>query len=360
MAFNIYDTHTLLMSVQGLEPLHTFLLDRYFPTNEASDVFATTDVLVEYRKGTKMAAPFVAPRKGGVTIMREGYTMKRFTPSYIAPQRTLTIDDLTRRGFGEALYTSLTPAQRQGALILRDLDELRAMNMRRKEAMAAQVIFTNGCVMDEYADDLHSFQEREVRYYDGEENPAVYKPAKDWDTTAESGKQILADLYNMAFMLTSRGLSATEVLVAPDVADVLLANEWILSLLDNRRVELGGIDPQTLPSGVTKIARLNCKGRILDILCYEDTYAEVDGTVTPFIPAGHIAVCAPNAGRTVYGAITQIEQADGEFHTYAAVNVPKYISDAEHNVRKVTLSSAPLCIPNNENPFITAQVLSGE
>lgn len=357
MAFNYYDTHHLLASVQQLPPLHTFLLDRYFPTNAASDIFATDDVLVEYKKGSKKAAPFVAPRKGGITILRDGYTMKRFTPSYIAPKRPLTIDDLRKRGFGEALYTNLTPEQRQGVIMLGDLDELRGMNSRRKEAMAAEVIFTNGCVMDEYVDDFHNFEEREVRYYDGTENPAVYTPAANWDTTVEAGKQMINDVAAMGSMLTSRGLPFTEVLVAPDVADVILANEWILKLLDNRRYQIGGVDPETLPSGASKIARLNIKGRMIDFLTYEDTYTEIDGTVHPFIPAGMIAACAPAAGRTVYGAITQVEQADGEFHTYTGTDVPKYISDAAHNVREVTLSTAPLCMPNNENPFISAKVL---
>lgn len=357
MAFNFYDTHTLLASVEQLPPLHTFLLDRYFPTNAASDIFATNDVLVEYRKGHKKAAPFVAPRKGGITILRDGYTMKRFTPSYIAPKRPLTIDDLAKRGFGEALYTNLTPAQRQGVIMLSDLDELRAMNMRRKEAMAAEVIFTNGCIMDEYVDDFNHFEEREVRYYDEDANPAVYTPSATWDTTEDSGKQMIEDIAAMIYMLTSRGLAATEVLVAPDVADVILANEWIMKLMDNRRYEMGGVNPELLPAGASKICRLNIKGRMIDFLSYEDTYTEVDGTVTPFIPDGMIAVGAPNAGRTVYGAITQVEQADGEFHTYTGVNVPKYISDALHNVRELTLASAPLCMPNNENPFITATVL---
>ena len=140
MAFNFYDTHTLLASVQQLPPLHSFLLDRYFPPNAASDVVATDDVRVDYRTGSKKAAPFVAPRKGGITILREGYTMKRFTPAHIAPKRPLSIDDLKKRGFGEALYTNLTPAQRQGVIMLGDLDELRDMNTRRKEAMAAEVI----------------------------------------------------------------------------------------------------------------------------------------------------------------------------------------------------------------------------
>lgn len=346
------------MSVKQLPPLHTFLLDRYFPTNAASDIFATDDVLVEYRKGSKKAAPFVAPRKGGITILRDGYTMKRFTPSYIAPKRPLTIDDLKKRGFGEALYPNLSPEQRQGVIMMGDLDELRNMNLRRKEAMAAEVIFTNGCIMDEYIDDLHNFEEREVRYYDGDVNHATYTPAADWDTNEASGRQMLNDVAAMISMLTSRGLPATEVLVSPDVADVVLANEWIMKLLDNRRYEMGGVSPELLPSGASKICRLNIKGRMIDFLSYEDTYTEVDGTVKPFIPAGMIAVCAPNAGRTVYGAITQVEQADGEFHTYAAVDVPKYLSDAAHNVRELMLSSAPLCMPNNENPFITAKVLN--
>ena len=64
MPFNFYDTHTLLMAVQQLVPAATFLRDRYFPTNDASDIFATEDVLVEYRDGTRKLAPFVAPPQG--------------------------------------------------------------------------------------------------------------------------------------------------------------------------------------------------------------------------------------------------------------------------------------------------------
>ena len=357
MAFNYYDTHTLLASVQQLPPLHTFLLDRYFPTNAASDIFSTTDVLVEYKSGSKKASPFVAPRKGGITITRAGSTMKRFEPSYIAPKRTLTADDLKKRGFGEALYSQLTPAQRQGVLMLGDMDELRAMNMRRKEAMAAEVIFTNGCIMQEYVDDLHNFEEREVRFYDGDENPAVYTPAAKWDTTEASGKQMINDVAAMISMLTSRGLPATEVIMAPDVADVFQSNEYILKLLDVRNVHIGGIDPELLPAGAAKIARLNVKGRMIDFLSYEDTYTEVDGTVKQFVPAGKIAVAAPAAGRTVYGAITQVEQSDGEFHTHTGMDVPKYISDVAHDVREIRLATAPLCMPKNENPFISATVL---
>ena len=77
---DIFKTHTMIAAVQEINPLKTFLRDRYFPTNETTDLFATDDVLVEYRDGNKKLAPFVAPRKGGVTVLRDGYHMQRYTP----------------------------------------------------------------------------------------------------------------------------------------------------------------------------------------------------------------------------------------------------------------------------------------
>ena len=147
MPFNFYDTHTLLMAVQQLTPAATFLRDRYFPTNDASDIFATDDVLVELRDGSKKLAPVVAPRKGGVTVLRAGYNMERYAPPFVAPRRVLTLDELRKRGFGEALYSQLTPEQRQQTLILRDADELGELITNREEAMAAETMLTNGCVM---------------------------------------------------------------------------------------------------------------------------------------------------------------------------------------------------------------------
>ena len=68
---DIFKTHYLLQAVETLPPVTTFLRDRYFPTNEATDIFATDDVLVEYYDGNRKIAPFVAPRQKGITIMRK-------------------------------------------------------------------------------------------------------------------------------------------------------------------------------------------------------------------------------------------------------------------------------------------------
>lgn len=355
MPFNFFETHTLLMAVERLTPANSFLRDRYFPTNVASDVFATDDVLVEYKDGSKKLAPFVAPRKGGVTILRNGYHMERYTPPFVAPKRALSYDDLSKRGFGEALYTQLTPAQRQQTLILKDADELGEFITRREELMAAETMLTNGCIMKHIADDAAEGDEMEIRFYNGDSNPAIYTPAVKWsDPTAH----IMDDLKVMIRMLTSKGLRASELVCSPDVADAIIKNEEIQKFLDNRRYELGSVEPETLAPGAAVVAKLNVGGRVISIISYDETYTDDNGDDKQYIPSGKCILTAPACGRTLYGAVTQVEQADGEFHTYAGKRVPKYLSNAEGNTRSLTISSRPLLIPNHKNPFITADVLA--
>lgn len=355
MPFNFYDTHTLLMAVQQLTPAATFLRDRYFPTNDASDIFATDDVLVEFRDGSKKLAPFVAPRKGGVTVLRAGYNMERYTPPFVAPRRVLTLDELRKRGFGEALYSQLTPEQRQQTLILRDADELGELITNREEAMAAETMLTNGCVMKHIADDVDKADEMEIRFYSGASNPATYTPTAKWDAT---GGKILKDLEAMIRMLTKRGLRASDLVCSPDVADTIINDAAVQKLLDNRRIEIGNVEPELLPDGAAIVAHLNVLGRIISVISYDLTYTDDEGNDKLYIPSGKCVLTAPGAGHTAYGAVSQVEQSDGEFHTYTGRRVPKYVSSAEGNSRTLTISSRPLMIPNNKSPFIVADVLT--
>ena len=355
MALDIFSTHTMLAAVQEINPLHTFLRDRYFPTNDSTDVFATEDVLVEYRDGNKTLAPFVAPRKGGVTVLRKGYHMERYTPPYIAPKRPMTADDLKKKGFGEALFSKLTPAQRQGALMMKDFEEMDIMIARREEAMAAETLLTNGCIMKHIADDKTEGDEMEIRFYEGGSNPAQYTPEKDWD---EADADILGDIYAVCELLAERGLGHTDLIVAPNVGSAILDNEKIQKLLDNRNINIGGVDPAVLPEGVTQIARLNCKGHVVDVLQYSESYTGDNGKNVNYITAGKAIVTAPGCGRTLYGAVTQVEQSDGLFHTYTAKRVPKYYSDAQGNTRELYLTSCPLCIPNNKNAWYVINAIN--
>lgn len=348
------NTLTLLDAVEQMEKTKSFLRDTYFPTNDATDIFNTSEVLVEYKNGSKKLAPFVSPRKNGMTMLRDGYSIKGYEPANIAPKRPLYIDDLKKKGFGEALFSKLTPEERQMALITMDLQELDDAITRREEAMAAEVMLTNGCVMKHHADQGDVYQEKEIHFYDGGSNPATYTPSAAWST---SSADILGDLAAMIKMLTSNGCEAKDVIVGSDVATTFINNDKIQKLLDIRRYEMGIVAPRELPSGAAVIAVIPVMGHIVNIIAYDATYENASGVVTPYIPADKIIVTAPGAGRTAYGCVTQVEQVDGAMHSYAGKRVPHYVADAANNSRALTLTAAPLVMPKKQNCFISADVL---
>lgn len=354
---NIYQTKTMLAAYKQMTPATSFLRDRYFP-HAAGDQFPTEEVLMEVKDSTgNKLAPVVMPRKGGITVEREGYRTERMAPPLVAPSRPLTIDDLNKKGFGEDLFSDRTPAQRQAEILVQDLADLDEMITNREEYIAAKCMFGNGYVLKQYADKYGSgeYKEFELRFYDGV-NDAVYAPNTMWD--AAEADAIFADLHLMIRMLVSKGNGASEVLLGSDVADVLMKNEGIKKIMDLQRFNVGNIEPVALPQGAARLGTLNVRGRKIDLLTYDGTYIDEEtGDVTSYIPAKQICVTAPGAGRLLRGAVTQMEQTDNpwKWHTYMGARVPQYW--AEKDGRQLTVSSRPLLVPRTKNPFISATVL---
>lgn len=356
MPINIYRTQTMLAAQELIKNKPTFLRDRYFPTSER-DIFVTEDVLVEYMdESNRKLAPCVVPLKGGIPVGRDGYRTERFTPPYVAPQRPLTIDDLNKKQFGETLFSQKAPAAREAAILRKDITDLNEMIDSREEYMAAQTLFNNGYGMKQYADSYggDKYEEFRIQFYDGDVNPAVYIPEAPWD---RSNTAFSKDLYLMAKMLKQRGLEAADVLFGEEVAEIIMNNEYMLKLMDNRRLDLIQLNPEEYPNGVVCFGKINCNGVILTLFCYPENYVDENGNTETFIPAGKICVTAPAVGRTLYGAVTQMEQYDMEFHTYVARKVPHVIADVNNGVRTLTMKARPLTIPNYQNSSITATVL---
>lgn len=354
MSINLYKTKTMLAGIKQMIRPTSFLRDRYFPTLP-DGIFPTEEVLVEYKDatGVKMA-PVVMPRKGDLSVARDGYLTEKLTPPLIAPSRPLTIDDLNKKGFGENLFSDRTPEQRQAEVLKDDLAELHDMITAREEDMAASCIFNNGYILRQYADKYGSgeFMEYKLNFYEGGVNPAIYVPGVKWNG-ASSEK--IADLYQMILMLTRVGNRASEVLLGADAAEALLSDEKIQKLLDIKTYNIGNIDPTILPDGAASLGHLNIRGHVINLLTYDATRTGDDGEVAPYVPAKQIAVLAPAFGRTIYGAVSQIEQEDGVFHTYMGTRVPRMWS--EKNARELRVSARPIMLPNVKNSVITATVL---
>ena len=352
---DLYTTRNLVACIQGIDPASSFLRDRYFTAGPLS-LFKSEKVLVEYREGSRRLAPFVYKRKDGVIMDREGSSMREYTPPTIAPKRAITLDDISKRGFGEALFgDDITPAQRSMALAAMDLNEMDNEITRREEWMAAQVMLDNGCVMQEYGDDADLSVENEIRFYSGDTNPAAISAVTTkWDAT---GADIIGDMAKMIELLVRNGLPASDFVCAPDVADAIVNNEKIQKLLDNRRYDLGQVAPRLQTDSASVMCQLNVRGRVINVISYDEVYEGADGTLTSYIPSGCGIMTAPGAGRRYYGAVTQLEQDDKQWHTYTGARVPKYEADTKDEVRTLKLTSRPLLAPYNKDCFISAKGL---
>lgn len=348
---DFFDTYYLAGVVQEIVPPSTFFRDRYFPTTPETDIFAADKVLVEYRDGDRRLAPFVVQRKGDIPIGRKGYEIHEFEPPYIAPSRFLTLDDLRKRGFGEALYAGSTAAERAAALQLRDLTDLDLRITRREEWMAAQTMINNGCSAVAYIDNTTEGEPFDIYYYDTtESNPAIYTVADEWD---DVNGNFLGDVEAMCADLAERGLPATDLVVGSAVAQFIQSNDKIAKFLDNRRMEYGRIAPELRSPGVAWLGRLNFGGFDLDIFVVRETYVDDNGATQRYFPTKSAMVTAPNCGHMMYAQISQIEP-DDEFHTFAMKRVPKFIVDRDKDTRKLRLASRPLAAPNQKAPWMYA------
>lgn len=358
---NIYSTYYMLAAVREMRPEHTFFKSRYFPTNTTLDVFGTSKVLVDYKsESSRKRAPFVLPRIGSVSVGREGFSTYDLEPANISLSMPLTLDHLRNRGFGEALMSQATPEDRARLLLVGDLSELSARISRTEEWLAVQTMLDNGCVMRHQTEKEDVFEDVPVKFYDGDNNPALYTPAAPWTHTKLNSDGTMTvgswyyDICNMVKMLTQRGLPASEILLAGDVGEFLLEDLWILKMLDNRRAEFGRIAPTELTEYITEIGTFNFKGRNLTLLVSDGTFEDENGNDVPYVPAGSVIVTAPNCGKGLYGAVTQLEN-DGNFHTYAGTRVPQHIFTIKPPTKETQLTARPLFVPNRKSPWTVAK-----
>lgn len=353
---NFFDTYVLMAIAEEIVPQQTFFRDRYFPTGEC-DIFACDKVLTEYRKGDRKMAAFVSARAGDIPMDRIGYAIHEYQPAFIAPSRLLTLDDLTKRGFGEAIYANSTPAQRAARLQLDDLTDMDRRIVRREEWMCAQTMINNACTMQTYIDDKTEGEKLYVKFFD-DASDHTYTVATKWNAT---GGDFFGDVKAMCRKLSKRGLRAADLVLGSDVADAILDMEKVQKLLDrNSGIIIGTIDQElSRYDGVVYMGTLNFGGFKLNLISVDETYIDNNGTEQKYFPATSAMVTAPGCGHLMYGQITQIDYGSTAFASHAAARVPKFSLNQEADIRKLRLGARPLAAPHNYCPYIyAAEVVS--
>lgn len=351
MLINIYKTQAMLAAINRMLPAHTFLRDTFVA---GSVTFVTEDVLVDYRKGKRKLAPFVAPRVGGITVDRDGYRTERYTAPKIAPQRIITIDDLVMRGLGENVFSARTPDQRQGELLGRDLAELDEMITRREEWMIRELLFYGRITMKGFIDRTDANYIEQVLDYGFDNKVALTDEM--WNAAGDQGSRKYDHLKAWRLdIIQKTGKAPTMCIMSEDVADLFLADADIQKRFDVRHMYFGELKPTIQNEAVTYLGRLTGLG--LDLYTYNEWYLDDNGVEQPMVPPGHLLMGRPKCLEVLYGAVTQMEQGSDAFYTYEGARIPKSWAEHNNDQRMVRLSSRPVPKPEDVDDWFVAEVI---
>lgn len=346
--FDIYSTHFMEALIREKPKVYSFLRDRYF--GGTPSIFKTEKVYVDYDDGEgNLLAPFVVPRVGKVPMERVGYETRELAPSYIAPSRPLSIDILTKRMAGESLVSTMTPAQRERSYLVGDLDFLDKAITRSEEWMCAGTLLDNACEIVHIGDKENKGVKFEARFYEGSENPGVFKPANKWEVGTATKRGVwYNEVCREAAGLMDAGRTVTDLVVGPNVGEMIQNDPWVIAMMDNRRMEIGKIDPQWKENGVVYLGHLNFGGVMLDVMIYRGSYQEKTKTgkltTKQYFPSDGALLAAPNTGKLRYGMVTQVEM-DKKTYTRTGTRIPKHNVDVDANLKETILTSRPLPAP---------------
>lgn len=344
---SIYEARTMGKVIQKLPPVRTFFRSTFFKHEET---FVTKSVDVDFVKGSRKVAPFVSRVIGGKIVPNTGYETKTYTPPLVAPEKVTNIDDLLERRPGESIYSGKTPAQRAVEKMAQDFIDLRAMIARREELMCCQTIYTGQIPI--IGDGVN-----EVISFGFTNKETITKAADKWTNEASDP---IEDLKRWHETVQKTGFTNCDICVmGRDVAKAFVNHPKVQALLDVRNYNLAVIQPRQLPDGTTYIGTIHEIG--MDIYKYNEWYLD-DWTNPeqpedkPLVPENQLALLSSNANYSMYyGAITLIDEPNGNFRTVEGKLVPDTWTKRKPARRFLNLSSAPLCVPHDVDSWFVAQ-----
>lgn len=344
---NIYTPRYLAEVVRQAPAVHTFFRDKFF-TNVKT--FATERVDIDLVKGDRRMAAFVHPRSGGKVLKENGFKTESYKPPLVNPYDVSTADQLMSRLPGEELYSGMTPAQRGAQKLIDEYNRLNDATTRREEWMAVQAIVTGQIpVVGDGVEETIDF---------GFTNTVTLTGTNRW---GQSGAKILDNLDDWTEATLTNGFTNVDMAIFGKTAlRLFLTDADVQKQLDNRRIELGLIQPKDLPNGVRYIGHLNKPS--LDIYEYAEVYYD-DWTdpsspeTKPLVPANKVVLISSNAGfMMAYGACTYIDDDSQAWVTAQTARLLRSYVEHHPDRRMVELQAHPLPIPDKVDSWLVATV----
>lgn len=356
-----FSTKELLQMFDHTPKPQTFLNDTFFGTQQT---FVTDKVEVQYRDGNRKMAPFVSPLLPGKVGENTGYQVAEYKPPTLKPARVITAEDLKKASFGENVYSTKSPEERQAELLAKNWIDMENEIQRTLEYMSASILFKG--YIDVVGDGV--FDRIDFNFT----NKVALAGTDTWDnySTDENGKyesNPIEDLEKWRLQVLRTGGGVPNICVmSHDVASIFMQHPAVKETLDNRRNDHLSVKPEYVQDALMYLGTLSSG---LEIYTYNEWIAEktVDefGEVTikeeSLVPEGQLMLGSTQMqGKTAFGAVTMFEQG-GQAMTYEAPWVPRMIGNTETGMTmKQELISNPLVVPDNLNGWLTARVIGGD
>ena len=162
---------------------------------------------------------------------------------------------------------------------------------------------------------------------------------------------------------TANGIDASydelDLILGGNLVHYFVTDPTILKLLDTRNLNIGRLDPTA--TGYRRIGNLgsmNFDGIQLNIFTDSRGVTDPTGAKSHYVDQDSFIIVPPNLGAMKFGSITQMEEEDRDYHSYARDLVPRRITNITSSERKLEMSSAPLPHPYDWTAWRTCKALA--
>lgn len=365
MTISPYSTQFMAETVRSLRSVRrsSFMLDTFFkgwvpPTGAAEVAFDVEDDVLGI-------APFVSPLVQGKILPMPGQQVKTFKPAYVKPKTPINPLAPLVRMVDEQLGGSMSPGQREQAIVAAVLDDHVGRIARRLELMAIDALVDGINVITG-----EGYPSVAVNYGRDAGHSKTLTSTARW---GENGVSPVSDLDDwLALTAAATGLQSDIVVMDSKAWKLYAADPALKDRRDTQFLVLPGTETRIAPGlstgaepGTAKLVA-SLDGGALKIYVYQQQYKHPDtGALTNMIPDYSVFIGSTDrrcTGTRYFGTIIdpELDYASGHLTDPASgmpiEMAPKTWTTQDPGQRLVMTQCAPLTALTRPNATLYASV----
>ena len=344
---NMYMQKKMLAAIEQMPPLRQFLHKTFF---KKTVTHTTETIEMDIRYGRREIASFVNPLSDAKTVTKRGYKTITTRPAYTKEKMQITPPDTQKKVFGDNPYVRKSPQQIADEMLGENLRTLNDRVSRLEEKICAEALFTGKVEVEGLGWEV----DVDFGYETGTEYTSNIRVLSGVDTWDHPDSKPLQDLDNWRRDIRRRsGYQPDVVVMAWDVGHVFLENPSIQKYLDIRRFEIGHVEPELLPEGVSYIGKFKLLSGVVEVYVYDEWYFDsTDKKEKPIVPSGRVLIGSSKAENQFhYGMIHNMHCLD---------SVPRWpwvFTDLDGRSTWAQLESSPMANIFEPNTIVVGIVL---